>query len=113
MKVKSLGYNPNLGKEFMERHGASFVIAQPAKSAPALTEEQESSNQSEEEAEELADKRMMMGRVVQNVQLEARAKGKALGAISARQILEMADRGELDDIRSVESLRRYMKTSGD
>ncbi len=28
MKVNSLGFNPNLGKEFMQRHGASFVIAQ-------------------------------------------------------------------------------------
>ncbi len=35
MKVTSLGYDPNLGEEFMQRHGASFVIAQRAPSQPS------------------------------------------------------------------------------
>lgn len=65
------------------------------------------------EEEELAGKRMMLGRVVQNVQIEAGAKGKSIGAVSADQIFEMADRGELDGVKSVESLRHFLRKMGD
>lgn len=66
-------------------------------------------NQTKLYEEEQAGRKMMMGRIVQNVQFEARSKGKPIGVVSADQILEMADRGELDGVKSVESLRRYLR----
>ncbi len=70
-------------------------------------------NMTEHQEEELAGKKVRIGRAVQNVQLEARAKGKPIGSVSARQILEMADCGELEGIGSVETLRRFIQSQED
>ena len=48
-------------------------------------------------------------RVIQNLQFAARAKGIKLGPVSAQQILEMADRGELEEIaEAVAAVRAVM-----
>lgn len=62
------------------------------------------------EEEELAGRKIMLGRVVQNVQFEVRSKGKPIGAASANKIVEMADRGELEGVKAVESLRQYLRS---
>jgi hypothetical protein len=63
---------------------------------------------SEAEHEELAGRQMIVGRAVQNVQLAMRAKGKPLGSVSAKTILEMAQSGEIEDSPAVQTLRKLV-----
>jgi hypothetical protein len=49
-----------------------------------------------------------MGKAVQNVQLAMRAKGKPLASISARTILEVVERGEIDESPSISTLRKLI-----
>ena len=51
----------------------------------------------------------MMGRVIQNFQFAARARGLNLGPVSANEILEMADKGKLKGMEeSVEIVRGWV-----
>jgi hypothetical protein len=56
-----------------------------------------------------AAQRRQLGLAIQNVQYAARAKGIELGTVSGRQILEMAEGGELkESAASVAALRALM-----
>ena len=59
----------------------------------------------EEELEEEAGRKVMLGRAIQNVQLAMQAAGKNLGSVSANAILEMADKGEIEESKAVQSIR--------
>ena len=65
------------------------------------------------ETEEDDGGRHMMGRVIQNFQFAARAKGLNLGPLSANEILEMADKGELKGLEeSIEMVRSWVAKLG-
>jgi hypothetical protein len=63
---------------------------------------------SEDELEDLAARQMLAGRLVQAVQLKQRAKGKPLGAVSAKAIIEMEDKGEIEESSSGQVLRKLI-----
>lgn len=55
----------------------------------------------------------MMGRIIQNFQFAARARGLNLGQVSANEILEMAGKGELKGMEeSVEMVRDWVAKLG-
>ena len=54
-------------------------------------------NDEEEDVEAIGLRRQLRF-AIQNLQFAARSKGVELGPVSARQILDMAKRGELDEI---------------
>lgn len=63
---------------------------------------------SDEESDIEAGRKMMLGRAIQNVQLTMQAAGKNLGSVSANAILEMADKGEIEESKAVQSIRRLV-----
>ncbi len=65
-------------------------------------------HQSGDEDEARAAKLMVVGRAIQNVMLAMYAKGKPLGPMTAVKILEMADSGEIEELPSVQALRRLV-----
>lgn len=141
MKGTFNGYDPELGQKFLAESGG-FVIGRakssPKKSeAQAIEEysrehrrapdvqqlhdwmtsqpsapESQEENEEDSKAERLAGQKKMMGRAVQNVQMQARSMGVALGALSANKILEMAASGKLPEMSSVEALRKMVKQMG-
>jgi hypothetical protein len=62
--------------------------------------------QQDSQQESLAGRKMLAGRAVQSIQMAMRAKGKPLGAVSPKQILEMVDSGVIDDSPAVQTLRK-------
>ena len=62
----------------------------------------------EEELEEMAGRQMMLGRAIQSVQMAMRVAGKNLGPVSAKAILELADRGEIEESRAVQFIRKMV-----
>lgn len=65
--------------------------------------------QEEDQGEALAAKKMMVGRAVQNLQMQMRASGKPLGEVTPAQILAMTDEGEIKDSPAVQRLRDLLK----
>ena len=75
---------------------------------PSKEDANEHEDEIEEEEEIRAGLKMLVGRAVQNVQLEARQHGKELGPISPAQIVEMVEKGELPDSDAVRYLRKLV-----
>lgn len=126
MKGTWKGFDPEIEKEYAQGSMGSVigrVKSSPAASMPDGLSAQEQQDwilaqrnrqsSSAPESEMLDGQRKLLGRAVQNVQMEARALGKSLGAVSARQILEMADRGELKELKSIEPLRQLAQKLGE
>lgn len=63
----------------------------------------------DEQEIEAVDLRRQLGLAIQNLQFAARSKGIKLGPVSANQVLEMAERGELEEIAdAVAAVRAVM-----
>jgi hypothetical protein len=65
-------------------------------------------NEEEDEANWL---RRKLGFAIRNLQLAARAKGIELGPVSAQQVLEMAERGELKEVPAAVDVVRSVLNS--
>ncbi len=137
MKVTYQGFDPEIEKEYANSPGFVILRGKPSQQASQPEEEmpygldaqeqqdwinsqwrkrrEQSAEASETEesgeTEELAGKKRAMGRMIQGFQFAARSKGVDLGPLSARKILELADKGELKGLESaVEQVRKAVKT---
>ena len=79
---------------------AKMMLAREALPNPQAT--------SEDEEEERAGLQMILGRAIQSVQMAMREAGKNLDPMSAKAILELADKGEIEESISVQFIRKMV-----
>ena len=101
LKRQLAAMKANVGKTGQEVYRMQAVQFAPA---PKTQSEDD-----EPKAEQLAGQKMVVGRAVQNFQIAMRAQGKPVGAISPKEILAMADRGEVEDLPAVQAIRKLLE----
>lgn len=83
-----------------------FAVDDDVVNHSILIEPEANSGAMEDDEEEVrAGQQRMMGYAVKRVLMELRSKGRPLEAASATMLLEMADRGEIENTAAVQQLR--------